>query len=167
MTIYHMHHIVPRHIGGTDDPSNLVRLTVEEHAEAHRVLYEQHGRWQDKVAWLGLSGMIGKEEIIAMACVKKGPMNGMYGKPSARRGVTLTEETKQKMRDAATGKTHTDEVKAKMSEYSKNRSDEHLENISKAILTQNKEKISCPHCTKSVDVRNYGRWHGDNCKHKP
>ncbi len=25
-------------------------------------------------------------------------------------------------------------------------------------------KTECPHCNKSVDKRNYGRWHGDNCK---
>ena len=64
MTIYHMHHIIPKHAGGNDDPSNLVRLTVEEHAEAHRQLYEQYGKKEDYVAWQGLSGMIGKEEII-------------------------------------------------------------------------------------------------------
>ncbi len=63
-TIYHRHHIIPRHAGGTDDPSNIVELTIEEHAEAHRLLYEEHGHWEDKVAWLGLSGKIGKDEII-------------------------------------------------------------------------------------------------------
>ena len=39
MTIYHVHHIVPRHMGGTDNPENLVKLTVEEHAMAHLKLY--------------------------------------------------------------------------------------------------------------------------------
>lgn len=62
MTIYHKHHIIPRHMGGTDDPSNLIELTVEEHAEAHRKLFEQYGRWQDKIAWKALSGQISKEE---------------------------------------------------------------------------------------------------------
>ena len=51
----HKHHIIPKHAGGTDETDNLVELSVEEHAEAHRVLYEQYGRWQDKLAWLGLS----------------------------------------------------------------------------------------------------------------
>lgn len=60
----HLHHIVPIHAGGTDDPSNLIELTVEEHAEAHRILWETHGRWQDRLAWKGLAGMITKEEII-------------------------------------------------------------------------------------------------------
>lgn len=51
-------------MGGTNDPSNLIELTVEEHAEAHRVLWEKYGKWQDNVAWKALSGHIGKEEII-------------------------------------------------------------------------------------------------------
>jgi hypothetical protein len=59
-----IHHIIPKHMGGTDDPSNLIELTIEEHAEAHRILYEQHGKVEDKRAWLGLAKMMSKEEII-------------------------------------------------------------------------------------------------------
>lgn len=64
MTTYHIHHIIPRHMGGTDDQSNLIKLTVEEHAEAHRVLFEQHGRKEDYLAWKGLAGLIDKDEIV-------------------------------------------------------------------------------------------------------
>ena len=39
----HKHHIIPKHMGGTDDPSNLIELSVEEHAEAHKVLFEKYG----------------------------------------------------------------------------------------------------------------------------
>ena len=60
----HKHHIIPKHAGGSDRPENLVELSVEEHAEAHRLLYEQYGRWQDKTAWEGLTGLISKEELV-------------------------------------------------------------------------------------------------------
>ena len=63
-TIYHTHHIIPRHMGGTDDPENLIRLTVEEHADAHKKLYEQHGKEEDRIAWLGLAAIFSKEEIV-------------------------------------------------------------------------------------------------------
>ena len=56
----HLHHILPKYLGGTDDPENLIELTVEEHAEAHRLLFERHGNWQDYCAWMALSVRIGK-----------------------------------------------------------------------------------------------------------
>lgn len=58
----HKHHIVPRHMGGTDDPSNLIELTIEEHALAHKALYEQFGKIEDKMAWLALSGKTQESE---------------------------------------------------------------------------------------------------------
>ena len=65
--ITHKHHIVPRHAGGTDDKSNLVELTVEEHADAHRKLYEQYGRQGDYIAWKALSGQISGAEAQRLA----------------------------------------------------------------------------------------------------
>lgn len=100
----HKHHIIPKHAGGTDDQSNLVYLTIEEHAEAHRLLYEEYGRWQDYYAWQGLSGQIGKEEIMA----------AVYKNRKTRLGAILTEETKYKMRIAMSGRKLTDEHKAKI-----------------------------------------------------
>ena len=72
----HLHHIIPRHAGGTDDPSNLVELTPEEHAEAHRILYEEHGHWQDRVAWIGLAGLATKAEHVAMLWSEAGKKGG-------------------------------------------------------------------------------------------
>lgn len=69
---YHNHHIIPRHMGGTDDPSNLIKLTIEEHAEAHRLLWEQYEKQEDRLAWLGLSGMISKEELIKEMSLQAG-----------------------------------------------------------------------------------------------
>lgn len=52
----HLHHIIPKHMGGTDDPSNLVELTVYEHAQIHKYLYEQYGKTEDLCAYYMLSG---------------------------------------------------------------------------------------------------------------
>lgn len=93
----HIHHIIPKHMGGTDDPSNLVELTIEEHAEAHRLLYEQHGHWQDKVAWQGLLGLIPNQLILQeMYAARKGKGNHMYGKPCYYK---MTDEQKQQWKD--------------------------------------------------------------------
>ena len=112
-TMYHMHHIVPRHAGGTDDPSNLIKLAVDEHADAHKKLYEQHGRWQDKVAWLSLSKQINTDEIRRMLAseANKGPRSG--------RRLEATIENGKKGNEAWNGCKHTEESKAKISKANK------------------------------------------------
>jgi hypothetical protein len=96
--ILHKHHIIPKHAGGTNDSSNIVRLPVAEHAEAHRLLYEQYGRIQDKIAWLGLSGRTAEQEAAWSEYLRR----------------PKTEATKQKLREAALGKKASEETKRKM-----------------------------------------------------
>lgn len=64
----HIHHILPRHMGGTNEPSNLIELSVEEHALAHKKLWEEYGKLEDYIAWKGLEGTIGKEEMVQLKC---------------------------------------------------------------------------------------------------
>lgn len=92
MTIYHKHHIIPKHMGGSDDPSNLIELTVEEHAEAHRKLHELHGHLYDKLAWLGLSGMIGKEEILKTILSENGKKSKGFSKEQQSKGGKTSSE---------------------------------------------------------------------------
>ena len=44
----HTHHIIPKHMGGTDHPDNLVELTPMEHADAHSLLYALYKNPMDK-----------------------------------------------------------------------------------------------------------------------
>ena len=61
----HKHHIIPRHLKSPCPIAKItIELSVEEHAEAHRVLYETYGKIEDYVAWKSLAGMIGKKEVI-------------------------------------------------------------------------------------------------------
>ena len=59
----HKHHKIPKHMGGSNDPSNIVELTIEEHADAHRLLFEQHGHHQDYLAWQGLAKLKTRKEL--------------------------------------------------------------------------------------------------------
>ena len=98
----HIHHIIPKHIGGTDCKSNLIELTIEEHAKAHRKLYEQHGKWQDKLAWQGLAGMITHEEVIKIKLSEAGKMgakvsNEKQGSKRPNRNWSQSEEMKAAM----------------------------------------------------------------------
>lgn len=64
-----------------------------------------------------------------------------------KRTYLRTEEYKQKMSLSLKGKIVTEETKAKLSEFAKNR-----------------EKISCPHCNKTMDRANASRYHFSRCK---
>lgn len=85
-------------MGGSDDPSNLVYLSVEDHAEAHRILFETHGRWEDHIAWLGLSGQISKQEAIRMMLSEAGKKGGSKNDGSIPRHTTPhTAESRAKI----------------------------------------------------------------------
>lgn len=53
-------------MGGSDDASNLIELTVEEHAAAHLSLYEQYGKKEDLCAYYMLSGRNQDPEFVRL-----------------------------------------------------------------------------------------------------
>ena len=63
----HKHHIIPKHRGGTDDPSNIIEVSVEEHAELHLAEYLTYGLKEDWLAYRGLSGIIDTVECVREA----------------------------------------------------------------------------------------------------
>lgn len=62
-------------MGGSNNPENLIKLTIEEHALAHKKLWEDHGCEEDRIAWLALSGQASMAEIQKMR-QKLGRING-------------------------------------------------------------------------------------------
>lgn len=72
----HKHHIIPKHEGGIDQPENIIYLSIEEHAEAHRLLYEKNGKIEDYLAWKGLAGIMSKEEIVQKLMSENGKAVG-------------------------------------------------------------------------------------------
>ncbi len=141
MTLY-KHRILPGHQGGTYDPSNVVLLTMEEHAEAHKELWEKYGNKKDYIAYKALSGQMSKEEARIEAVkaaltgkkqtpeqVRKRVEARMKTCPHPTLGKKLapaSDERKRKISEANKGvsrprKPHSEETKRKMSEAAKNR----------------------------------------------
>ena len=114
-------------MGGSNHSSNIENLSIEEHASAHRKLYEEHGKWQDKIAADMLSGQIKSDDVRRELCrarmlhdnpmknpeiVKKVMENRKWYKPS--------QETKEKMSASMVGvkKSNTDNMnKSKLKTY--------------------------------------------------
>ena len=101
-------------MGGTDDPENLVELTIEEHAEAHRKLFEEHGHWQDYIAWQGLAGLISKEELIRRIQVEAGKFRiEKHGNPFANIKTPYNFSINEEFRKQVSALANTPEAIAK------------------------------------------------------
>jgi hypothetical protein len=153
--VIHKHHIIPRHMGGSDDPENLIELSIEEHAEAHRKLYEEHGRWQDKVAWQGLLGLIGYDDILReMNAARRGENHPFYGQPRSEstkqkiseslQGHNVSDKTRQLWQQQRTGRVVSEDTKQKISAGNKGkiRSEEHKQKLRVPKSDEHKKKIS-------------------------
>tara|TARA_Y100000034_G_scaffold124062_1_gene171709 strand:+ start:480 stop:950 length:471 start_codon:yes stop_codon:yes gene_type:complete len=117
----HKHHIIPKHMGGDNEPSNIVELTIEEHAKAHKKLYDKHGLWQDKIAWLSLTKQITCDEARRLKTIESNKER--WSDP------IFNERTRKKISEAHKklgktgrpdgcnfeGKSHTEETKTKQS----------------------------------------------------
>jgi stalled ribosome alternative rescue factor ArfA len=75
-------------MGGSDEPSNLIELTIEEHAEAHRKLWEDHGNEYDRIAWLSLTKQIDNAEARILSVIEW------------NKNRIISDETKEKMSDS-------------------------------------------------------------------
>ena len=158
---YHeRHHIVPRCMNGGNEKENLIDLFAREHYEAHRLLALEYPQNTKLVyAWWMMSTTMKssqrREKITPeeyeeakklVSQTTSGENHPMYGKPSPRRGVKLSEEQKQHLREINLGerspmfgKTMSEETRAKMSIARLGRvaTDKERENMSKAHLGKN------------------------------
>lgn len=125
--VWHRHHIIPKHMGGTDDDSNIIKVNIAMHAFLHKCLFEDYGLWQDEIAWKSLSGQIPNSQINNEIRKLRMLGNDIWV------GRKHKEESKQKM-GPKKGIKFTEEHKKKLSEKRK---------VRKTKITT-KEKLSQP-----------------------
>ena len=131
--IYHIHHIIPKHMGGDDSATNLVKLTIEEHAEAHRKLYEEHGNKFDYIAYMALSNQIGHEEANYMKLL--GPKNWT---PEGKKALQEAGKLRKGEKNPFYGKKHSEETKQLLRENCNN---EWIKGIDPSLLPYTKKYI--------------------------
>jgi hypothetical protein len=168
MVIYHKHHLKPRHLGGTNDPSNLLEVTVYDHATIHLAHWIAYGRWQDKIAWKSLSYQI--TDGMRQASIE-------YHKAKVADGThhLLGIRGKEVQRKRVANGTHPF-LGGKIQQKTQNRLVEngthHLlgpeanrRKIEKGIHPSQKIR-TCLYCGKQGKSPGMFRRHFDNCKHK-
>jgi hypothetical protein len=148
----HKHRIVPGHMGGTYVPENVALLTISQHAEAHHQLFLEHGHAEDKIAWLGLSGQISKEEIIAAVLSMAATKRNQKHNSRVFKGVPKSAEHKQKIGLANRGNKRPDIAARNLLGLNKGmpKSTEHRQKISQAMMGHivskaTRQKISAAH----------------------
>jgi len=121
-------------MGGSNDPSNIISLTILEHAEAHRLLWEQHKNKQDLWAWKMLSGKTDEGEEVRILLCKEG-LHKLYKTEAAILW-------KQKLSKSNTGRKQSAETKAKRSAslkdgYKSGKIDSWLRHADKSFFQKN------------------------------
>jgi len=133
-------------MGGSDDPNNLVRLTIQEHADAHLELYRKHGKREDYIAWMGLSNQIGKEEIIFEVFSMNGKRNGPKNRGNKRPDLSKRNRTPEMIEAVSRPKPGT----------------------SRAMMGNTNHhhgvQVTCPHCNTIGSKPIMNRWHFNKCR---
>jgi len=177
------HHVIPKSLGGNNSSNNLVVLTAREHFICHQLLTKMvQGVPRQKMCYAlhAMSYLRAKSRYVNSKVAESIKIECAKLRSIARKGILVgdknynyghkwTEEQRDKMRGHTrnVGKTKapfTQETKDKQRESALVRwTDEERAKFS-AYKLDNKIIKACPHCGKPVDVANYSRWHGDNCK---
>jgi hypothetical protein len=103
------HHVIPRSMGGTNDATNLVRLTGREHYLIHWMLFKIHRYQETAFAWFRMTHT--KE-----SCGRYTSYTYEYAKRAKSEfqsrlfaGRTLSEEHRRKLSEAKRGRSYSDQ----------------------------------------------------------
>ncbi len=140
MTRLHKHHIIPKHMGGSDDPSNLESITIEEHAQRHYDLWKAHGKEADRIAYLSLKGQLTKSEIIHAAKVLGGK----------NRAKNITKEEKSQFAKKFWSKPG-------MREHLSKKRKEQSKSGNNPMQGKTHKRVCCIKCRKEFAINNFGR----------
>ena len=142
------HHVLPRCLGGTDDPDNLVDLTAEEHFLAHQLLVKIYPQ--------------NKNLIYAchrMAYSKNGPMtNKMYGWLRKRFCDQVRSEGKKRVgsKNGSYGSSwYHDPVTLESKRYKRGEQPDNW--IKGRIIRREKRKKICPNCNNTFTPKTDGQ----------
>ncbi len=93
------HHIIPKHIGGTNNESNMIRLTYRQHILAHLLLYRVFRRIEDLTSYRLMRGLeLDRKVAISKMIGEKHKLSGhIYelGRKNVESGFFASIRTKE------------------------------------------------------------------------
>lgn len=147
-----LHHIIPRCMGGSDEPDNLVRLTPEEHYVAHQLLVRIYPG-NPKLVYAAtamtfsrdgsrsnnkLFGWIRRKMAAAASERERGKVHSretVAKRAASNRGKRRSEETKRRISEKAIGRVISDEQRKIISQSNKERD----------VSTETRQRMSHAH----------------------
>lgn len=175
MSYSYKHHIIPKHewlvrfgdLKGFNSQDNIVRLTLLQHAEAHKWLWEEYNSEKDRLAWMMLSGQMGKEEL-------QRELARMTGKKNKGRKHTTQQNLEKSIRQLGDRNPffshhHTQEFRELKGIMFKTNPAcievrRKLKILQTGVPLGPHPIICCPHCQKVGGSHGMKRYHFDNCK---
>ena len=137
---YHIHHILPKSMGGSDNNENLIKLTIREHYVAHLILWKGVG---NKMSLAFKRMIFSKLYNFAITSRQYEQLRKSikYSKEHRRKigdanfGKKRSEVTRKRMSQSQIGKRHSETTKIKMSESQRKRA------IEKPATDETRKKI--------------------------
>jgi len=157
-----------------EDPINKVELTVEQHANAHRLLWETFNYYEDYIAWKTLSGQMGKEDAIkeAQSMAAKRMMEANAEHLSEWASQRNKKRIKNGTHNFIGGKHHQRRIREGTHNLQGN-SEWHSKTAHRANLKRIADGSHhflivyiCPKCNRTGKGARFKSSHFDNCKEK-
>jgi hypothetical protein len=167
---FEKHHIIPKSLGGTNDPINIVKLTAKEHFVCHmllpRMTIGDHRSKMIKAAWMiATMGNKNQKRVKVKSrayCALKRQWieHGNLNKPKSEEHKNnmrkpKSEEHKQKISIARTGVS------------TGPRSDYQKQIVGAIWKGKTMAKAGCIYCKNETSLMNLTKWHGVKCKSHP
>lgn len=141
-----VHHIVPRSLGGSNEKDNLINLTARQHYIAHWILARALGDSAARAFFMMSNfGKYGKVNSTTYAIARKEYSSLVSEQMIGRIMPPVSDETKEKQRQAKLGKKRPDEhiEKIRQSQIGRKLSDEWRANVSKGKRGKSNGRLGC------------------------
>jgi len=116
---FERHHVIPKSLGGANNLSNLVQLTLREHFVAHKLLTRIHTGSAQKKMWFAYYRLCNRHRHTTSRMYEQAKLQAKQYLSEIHTGKTISENHKQAIREKCrgmVGKKHSAEARKTMTQ---------------------------------------------------